>query len=79
MTELGKLNPHELWFHRMPLTGTIPSEIGNMTGGTFADLRLSDTELKGTIPEELYDLSLLNRLDLYSSSFSGTISSRLGS
>lgn len=76
ITELGRLTPMELWFHRMPLVGTIPSELGNMR--EVRDLRLSNTELEGTIPEELWNLKSLWRLDIYGANFTGTISEKIG-
>jgi hypothetical protein len=76
MTEIGNLSPQELWLHVMPLTGPLPSELGNIRGIT--DLRLSNTELEGTLPDEIYNLSSLWRLDLYNSNFTGTISPKIG-
>jgi hypothetical protein len=75
MPELGNLSPNELWLQTMPLTGTIPSELGTMR--LIDDLRLSNTELEGTIPDEIYNITTLWRLDLFGANFVGTISSKI--
>ena len=73
-SEFGEMQLNELWLHgNSQLTGTIPSELGKLSN-YLTDLRLSVTSLEGTIPEELFDLSHVWRLDLYKSGFSGTIS-----
>ena len=57
--------------------GTIPSQIGLLT--KLVSLWLSDTQLSGTVPEELYMwLSPLEWLDLSNSALSGTISNNIG-
>jgi hypothetical protein len=71
-TEMGLLSPREMWLYDLPLTGPIPSEIGNMKD--ISDLRLSATGLTGQIPEELWNLTNLYRLDLFDTLLSGTIS-----
>jgi hypothetical protein len=73
--EIGNLSPKEMWLHRMPLTGTIPSEVGNFRD--IYDLRLSETDLHGTIPDEIYNLTDIWRLDLYEANFTGTISPKI--
>lgn len=42
------------------------------------DLRLHNTEIEGTIPEELYNLKDLWRLELRSANLSGTLSTLVG-
>eukprot|EP00980_Cylindrotheca_fusiformis_P013541 scaffold3450_cov114-Cylindrotheca_fusiformis.AAC.46 len=56
------------------LTGTIPSGIE----GNVKDLRLSSSALNGTIPEELFSLLRLSRIDLFKSGLTGTLSTRVG-
>jgi len=71
----------ELWLHgNRNLTGTIPTELGKLSDH-LTDLRLSGTNLEGTIPEFLFELSDLWRLEMHNCFFTGTISpniSRLG-
>jgi hypothetical protein len=68
---------NELWINRNPVKGTIPSELGKLSNHIF-DLRLFATHLEGTIPEDIYDLTSLWRLDLNEANFTGTISSKVG-
>jgi hypothetical protein len=75
MPELGNLSPNELWLQTMPLSGTIPSELGTMLA--IDDLRLSNTELEGTIPDEIYNVTTLWRLDLSGANLVGTISPKI--
>ena len=58
------------------LSGTIPSELGNLSSLEQLDLNYND--LSGTIPSELGDLSSLESLDLADNDLSGTIPSELG-
>ena len=59
------------------LTGTIPSELGNLSNLKRLDFRLNN--LTGTIPSELGDLgSLLLELSLNRNQLTGTIPSELG-
>ena len=45
---------------------------------TLNDIAFSGNYLTGTIPEELYNLSYLIRLDITSSLLTGTISTKIG-
>jgi len=65
---------NELWLQRNEeLSGTIPTELGLLTN-YMRDLRLSQTSMEGTIPDEIYSLSSVWRLHLNEAGFSGTIS-----
>jgi len=61
---------------RNHLTGTLPSELGNLQG--LEDLRLCDNSITGEIPPELGNLSRLQRLELDRNSLTGEIPSELG-
>ena len=58
------------------LTGTIPSELGNLSG--LAELSLLENELSGPIPGELGGLANLTRLLLSENELTGPIPSELG-
>ena len=58
------------------LSGTIPSEMANLTN--LESLVLRSNQLSGTIPPELFKLTNLVRLDLSYNRLSGTIPSEMG-
>ncbi len=58
------------------LSGTLPSELGNLTNLT--SLKLYENQLSGTIPSELGNLTNLDHLYLFSNQLSGSIPSELG-
>jgi len=72
--EYGEMQLNELWLQgNTNLTGTIPPELGKLSN-YLTDLRLGTTSLEGTVPEALYDMSQMWRLDFSGSGFTGTIS-----
>jgi uncharacterized protein YjbI with pentapeptide repeats len=58
------------------LTGSIPSEIGNLTNLTNLNLRFND--LTGSIPPEIGNLTNLTYLDLRGNDFTGSIPPEIG-
>ena len=58
------------------LTGTIPTEVGQLTG--LDTLDLSDNGLTGNVPQELGNLTALAELDLSKNRLSGHIPAELG-
>ena len=71
----GRVTRLELFENR--LSGTLPSELGNLTNLTH--LWLYSNQLSGEIPSELGSLANLTELWLYSNQLSGSIPSELGS
>lgn len=65
-----------LWLDDNNLNGTIPPELGNLSG--LLDFLLSNNQLRGTIPPELGNLSNLRALYLNNNQLSGTIPPELG-
>ena len=66
-----------LYLPHQGLTGTIPSELGSLTGLT--QLTLLDNQLTGPIPSELANLSQLTHIFLGGNRLTGPIPSELGS
>jgi len=62
--------------HLNGLSGTIPSELGNLINLT--NLALPTNQLNGTIPSELGNLTNLTNLALRNNQLSGAIPSELG-
>ena len=60
----------EIWLYTNELSGTIPSEMGNLANLTW--LFVSDNSLSGQIPENLNNLTL-DRLWLHKNSFTGCV------
>ena len=65
-----------LWLHNNQLSGSIPSELDNLT--SLTELYLYNNRLSGIVPSELGNLSNLVRLRLYNNQLSGSIPSELG-
>jgi Leucine-rich repeat (LRR) protein len=65
-----------LWLDDNQLSGTIPSELGNLSN--LWSLYLDHNQLNGPIPSELGSLSNLRDLILGSNQFSGPIPAELG-
>ena len=59
------------------LKGTIPAELGELSGLVYLTLR-GNSELTGSIPPQLGDLSNLEYLDLFLNTLTGTIPPALG-
>ena len=61
---------------RNSLTGTIPTELGNLAN--LEELGLSNNQLTGSIPPQLGNLAKLQRLILIRNQLTGTIPTQLG-
>ena len=66
----------DLLFYDNQLTGTIPTQLGQLTELQY--LNLNNNELSGTIPTELRRLTKLTGLDLGNNRLTGTIPTQLG-
>ena len=66
----------KLLIYENSLTGTIPTELGNLSSLQW--LNLYENQLSGSIPSELGNLSSLQSLHLYENQLSGSIPSELG-
>ena len=64
-----------MWLDSNVITGTIPTELGLLTG--LASVSITNSTLKGTIPSELGKLSGLRRLWLYDNQLTGSIPTTL--
>ena len=58
------------------LTGTLPTQLGRMTG--LRQVILQDNDLTGPIPTELGQLTQMSKLLMHLNGFSGTIPTELG-
>ena len=65
-----------LRLNRNNLSGTIPTELGNLTN--LERLDLEENQLSGTIPTDLGNLTNLEQLWLHKNQLSGTIPTELG-
>jgi len=65
-----------LFLYGNKLTGSIPTELGNLTHLTGLDLR--SNKLTGSIPSELGNLTQLTELYLHSNKLTGSIPTELG-
>jgi Leucine-rich repeat (LRR) protein len=73
--QLGLLT--EVWFHKNKFTGTIPSEVGRLLRCT--DFRIhANPGITGPIPDEIFNMKRLKRLDLYEMDLNETLSTRVG-
>lgn len=77
-TELGQLSRLKyLDISSCPsMTGPLPSELGKLTNLKY--LNLGGCRFKGTVPEELYGLTSLEKLHLSMNPLTGTISPKIG-
>ncbi len=66
----------ELNLTQNKLTGSIPSEVGNLTNLEY--LSLGDNQLTGEIPPEIENLTKLTSLDLSRNGLTGEIPSEIG-
>jgi len=64
-------NMFAMWLDGNDVTGTLPSEMGLMTG--LASFSLANATLTGKIPDELGNLNELRRLWLFNNELTGTI------
>lgn len=69
----GNMQLNELWLQNNALEGPIPTEIGKLSS-FLTDFRVSGTNIGGDIPDELWNLTDLWRLDVHNAKFTGTIS-----
>ena len=69
----------EILAYNNSLTGTIPSEIGQLTDSLKWFVSANNTQMTGSIPQEFYGLSNLVKFEVTSSGLSGTISPQITS
>ena len=65
-----------IWAHDTSITGTLPSEIGNLSSNLI-ELRMPNTNVNGPLPSEIGKLSNLDALRLPNTRISGTIPSEM--
>jgi hypothetical protein len=58
------------------MTGTLPSELGNLSN--LKRLLLSHSRFGGTLPPEIFSLTSLEKFHLTNNAFNGTLSSKMG-
>ena len=68
---------NRLWLHDTRLGGTLPSELGRLSGLTDS-INFNNCGLSGTLPTELGQLSLAYSLYVASNNLNGTIPSEIG-
>ena len=66
----------KLYLYASGLTGTIPTQVGDLTGLT--ELNLSWNQLTGTIPTQVGSLTKLTKLYLYGNRLTGSIPTQVG-
>jgi hypothetical protein len=76
-SSFGDMQLVELWLRKNNFDGGIPSELGKLSN-SLGDVRLDRTLLDGPIPEEIWNLTNLWRLDLSQTDLTGSISSSIG-
>jgi Leucine-rich repeat (LRR) protein len=64
-----------VWLDKNDITGSIPTEIGLLTG--LASISITNSSLTGSIPTEMGNLHALQRLWLYSNKLTGNIPAEL--
>ena len=75
--ELGGVRAWSLDLSGNRLSGSIPAELGGTRGGTakiLDTLYLNDNRLSGPIPDALFELTALSRLDLSGNRLTGPVS-----
>ncbi|MEN8216452.1 MAG: leucine-rich repeat domain-containing protein [Pseudomonadota bacterium] len=75
MGHVSRLELSDYW-HNNKLTGSIPSELGNLS--KLAVINLGLNKLTGSIPSELGNLSKLESLYLFDNQLTGSIPTELG-
>jgi len=68
----------KLLIYNNQLSGAIPSELANVNS-TLLWIDIRNCSLTGTIPEEIYELTKLERLVLNNNALTGSVSSKLSS
>ena len=77
-SELGDMPLTELWLQRnFGLTGTLPLGLSKLSN-SLTDIRLGMTAIGGTLPEFLFEMSQVWRMDFSDARFTGTLSTNFG-